>query len=187
MVRAKLEKSANYRSKRIWPENYIDGKKLSIANKTYISCVSVSLQLSRLICKRLKRRAWMCDCDPHIQKLSEFSQHQSIIQLSLETLLNLHSGLTWHCYRDMLMNKFVHSPATHRSHTPSGGATYKLCSQLTTQFLMYTSRNKTEINENFIEIHVFDYTTLKWLHKFKVLAPPLHTPSIYTQLEQVNI
>jgi hypothetical protein len=35
----------------------------------------------------------------------------------------------------------------------------KLCSQLITQLFGYTNRNHAKKYKNFIEIHVFDYTT----------------------------
>jgi hypothetical protein len=119
MVRSKIEKSANYRSKQIWPENYIDGKNEHSKQDIHILCVSAWLQLPRLICKRLKRRAWMWLWSTHNKIIRIFRtsiHHPAVTRNLIKVAL---SGLTWHCYRDMIINKFDHSPATHRSHTPS--------------------------------------------------------------------
>jgi hypothetical protein len=55
----------------------------------------------------------------------------------------------------------------------SGGATPKLCSQLTTQLFDKSSWKYAKNNWKFIEIHVFDYTTSNWLHSVDNLAPLL--------------
>jgi hypothetical protein len=55
----------------------------------------------------------------------------------------------------------------------SGRATLDLCSQLTTQFFRSASKKSYKEIIKIYKVCVFDYTTLIWLHKAEILAPPL--------------